>query len=283
MGEKISEMQSKLLEMFKWFHSFCEEHQLRYYVLGGTMLGAVRHNGFIPWDDDIDVGMPREDYNRFIQLCVETQNERYIVEAPTDNNPEYQYLFAKVYDSKTTLIENLRKPILRGIYIDVFPLDGIGNTKKEATKNYSKLSWRINLEMMIVCAIRKERVWYKNLAVIFGHLISPLFVSERKLNKAITRLAESRSFDTEKYIGNFFGAWGIKEIMPREYFGKPTKYSFEGMQVYGPELADMYLKSLYNNYMELPPEEKRISHHDYLKIDLRNSYLGEGKEQQQIS
>ena len=127
-----NEMQTKLINMLKWYHEFCVTHKLRYYIVGGTMLGAVRHEGFIPWDDDIDVGMPREDYNRFLEICKGIQAHQYIVEAPTEENPEFKYLYAKIYDTTTTLVENVRNPINRGVFIDVFPLDGIGATEEDA-------------------------------------------------------------------------------------------------------------------------------------------------------
>lgn len=271
--EDIKQIQSILLDMFKWFQSVCQEHNLRYYVIGGTMLGAVRHKGVIPWDDDIDVGMPREDYNRFIALGSHLRESRYVIEAPREDNKDYQYLYAKVYDTTTTLVENVRYPAKRGLYIDVFPLDGVGNTKERAEKNGKRIINLINLEMMIICAIRKERKWYKNIGVLVGHMISPLFISERWLNNKIATLCEAHSFDEAQYVGNLVGNWGLKEIMPRAYFGQPKKYSFEGMEVYGPEDADAYLTALYGDYMKLPPEEKRVSHHDYLLMDLNLPYI----------
>ena len=124
----MNEMQSKLLDMMKWFHGYCEENGLRYYALGGTALGAVRHGGFIPWDDDLDVGMPRADYDRMISLCKNgTGNTRYRIEAPGQNR-DFIYPFCKAYDTETTLVENARIKAKRGVYIDIFPLDGIGNT-----------------------------------------------------------------------------------------------------------------------------------------------------------
>ena len=122
----MTETQRKLLTALQWFHHFCSEHNLRYYAVGGTCLGAVRHKGFIPWDDDIDVGMPRKDYKKFLELTSAIQdNELYKVEyLPSKHG--FTYPYCKLYDIGTTLIENSRYKIKRGIYIDVFPLDGIG-------------------------------------------------------------------------------------------------------------------------------------------------------------
>ena len=143
----VKDVQKKLLEMMKWFHSYCEKNEIKYYMIGGTMLGAVRHQGFIPWDDDVDIGVPRNDYNKLLTISkgLKPENSRYIIESYQDMNDDYEYPFAKVYDTSTTLIENKRKQTKRGIYIDVFPLDGIeGSTKEEAIHNYSHLMKKLN-------------------------------------------------------------------------------------------------------------------------------------------
>lgn len=121
----MTEIQLKLLDMLKWFHEFCIENKLRYYALGGTMLGAIRHKGFIPWDDDIDVGMPREDYDKMIELVIDKQDEKYRLEKPLQNK-DFVYQYCKLYDTSTTLVENTRYKTKRGVYLDIFPLDGIG-------------------------------------------------------------------------------------------------------------------------------------------------------------
>jgi len=115
------ELQKYLLEMIRWFHDFCESHNLRYYALGGTMLGAVRHQGFIPWDDDLDVGMPREDYEKLYTLMKYHPGDRYMLETPYSDAPEFNYCFSKLYDTETTLVENLKYKIKRGLYIDFSP------------------------------------------------------------------------------------------------------------------------------------------------------------------
>ena len=109
MGDtSMNDMQKKLVDMLQWYHEFCKKHNLNYYAVGGTCLGAVRHQGFIPWDDDIDVGMPREDYNRFEALMKEEGNSgKYVLEMPFENK-DFVYAYGKLYDTTTTLIENTR-------------------------------------------------------------------------------------------------------------------------------------------------------------------------------
>lgn len=262
-----------LLEMLEWFHKQCVKNNLRYYVIGGTMLGAIRHQGFIPWDDDVDVAMPRKDYIEFIKKYSYALHSSYIVEYPHETNKDYLYTTAKIYDTRTTLVERKRKNVVRGIYIDLFPLDGIGDTHEKAMHNYRKIYKLLRLHNMISCAFRDNRKWYKNLAIIVGRLISPLFFSERKLNQYINQLCTQQNFDETEYVGNLIGNWGYKEIMPRSFFGNPVEYTFEGIKVYGVEKPHEYLQALYSDYMKLPPVEKQVSHHDYAEISFDKSYL----------
>lgn len=147
----MNELQKKLVDILSWFHNLCNNNNLNYYAIGGTALGAIRHGGFIPWDDDIDVGMPRTDYEKFIKIA-NKYSKKYAIEYPGINK-DFLYPYAKIYDTQTTLIENKRYKIKRGIYIDVFPLDGIGNTKKESLKNFKKIDILINMLCSMSCAI----------------------------------------------------------------------------------------------------------------------------------
>ena len=141
----IKDIQNRLLEMLKFFHEYCVEHGLKYYLIGGSMLGAARHHGFIPWDDDIDIGLPRYDFDR---LSAMFENKgRFILETP--HTPENLcYPFSKLYDSTTTLVDNKRHKQVRGLYIDIFPIDGCGNSEEEAFKWYRKIE-RVKLLLKI--------------------------------------------------------------------------------------------------------------------------------------
>lgn len=269
----MNDLQIKMLEMMSWYHELCEKNNLRYYVVGGTALGAIRHKGFIPWDDDIDVGMPRADYEKFQEL-VRTADigTRYKVEFPSEKK-DFVYPYGKVYDTSTTLIEHTRYKTKRGIFIDVFPLDGLGNDKDEAISNFEAIDRKYNLLATEVCALRKERGWYKNLAIIIARCIPPFILSARKLIRQIEELSKKNSFDESVYAANAVGNWHKKEIMRREWFGKPTLYDFETIKVYGPENYHEYLTQLYGDYMKLPPKEKQVSHHDYMYFNTEKSYL----------
>ena len=273
----LSPLQARLLEMMKWFHQFCLKHKLRYYCLGGTMLGSQRHHGFIPWDDDIDIGLPRKDYVRLAELMKDDAYKPFVLETPYSKNTDYCYPYTKLYDTRTTLVENRRKNVVRGVFIDIFPLDGLGETEQESIQNYKKIDRKYNLLLSSVCSIRKERAWYKNLAILALKCVPPFLLSYRKLMVELDRLCASIDFDSSAWVCNCLGAYHFKEIMPRKYFGDPVLYQFEDTQIFGPEDYENYLTHLYGDWRQLPPVEKQKTNHDFVCLDLAKPYLTTGK------
>lgn len=278
--ETITETQKEqlkymLLEMLAWFHEFCQTHQLCYYILGGTMLGAVRHQGFIPWDDDIDLGMPRADYLRLRQIMEKQSQGRYILETPDSELPDYFYPGSKLYDTRTTLVEHNRYQIKRGIFLDIFPLDGIGDTREEAWKRFEPIRRKRNLLLTLTTGIRQGRSDLKNLAVLLMRAMPDWVISKKKLLHSLDRTCASWDFDCCQWVGNLVGNWMERELMPRSVLGEPTLYRFEGLWVYGPEQYDAYLTALYGDWRQLPPVEKRVSHHDFLLLDLEQPWQEE--------
>lgn len=269
----MTDNQEKLFVMLKWFHEYCQNNDINYYLIGGTLLGAVRHKGYIPWDDDLDVALYRDDYNKLISsMGNQIFNNAYKLETPLSSN-DYVYPFCKIYDINTTLVENTRYKTKRGIYIDIFPIDGIGNSEEEALQNYRKISFYNNLLNTRICAIAAHRSFLKNTAIIISRIIPDFLIDWKKIIAKINKIASSKKVEENDYIVNPFGNWKEKEIFRKEWFGKPLNYTFEGYTVLGPQNADAVLNHMYGNYMELPPVEKRKTHHDYLFCDLEKSYL----------
>lgn len=275
--KKLSDLQLKLLEMLAWFDSFCRENNLTYYALGGTMLGAARHQGFIPWDDDIDVGMPREDYAKLEKIMNGKQFDNYVLETPNSKNRDFCYSFSKLYDVTTTLVENCRKPMIRGIYLDIFPLDGLGEDKKLGEIWYKRIKLEKLFYVSRITSLRKGRDIKKNIAVVISRMIPNIFVDNVKLRKDIDKKCQRYSLEKSAYGGNLLGNWGLKEITPVEIIGEPVEYQFENIKIYGFKDCDTYLTHVYGDWRKLPPKEKQVTHHDFVMYDLNKSYLDKNK------
>lgn len=271
----LTPLQTKLLEMLKWFDGFCRENGLTYYAIGGTLLGAVRHQGFIPWDDDIDVGMPRNDYEKLAKLMGNNIFEHYCLETQNSDKEDYCYPYSKLYDVGTTLIEHYKTPLIRGVFLDIFPLDGLGPDKNAGLAWFRKINRQYHFYLTRVAAERKGRSGYKNMAIRLSQMIPQFLIHNTRLRKSLDEMCRKYAYDASQWGGNLVGNWGIREIMPLKMFGSPKEYDFEDVKIYGPEDYDGYLTNLYGNWRQLPPVEKQISHHDFISLDLEKSYLGD--------
>lgn len=253
----IEEVHSILLDIAKEFHNICVRHNIPYYMLGGTMLGAVRHKGFIPWDDDMDFGIPREYYNEFTKHAIKELPEPYKI--LTAENSEYIIFgFNKIINANTSISEfhssNTNEKI--GINIDIFPLDKVDG-RVGMFSRYWFLCKLIKLQATLF-------IDPKNKSFVKKCIIYPLKKILRFKKKTIPsyinrEINRSKSSISNK-IANIYGAWGVKEIVYKEIMGEPKLYNFENTELYGVADYDKYLKSLYNNYMQLPPENKRRIH-----------------------
>lgn len=248
------------LNMLKYVHDFCKKQGIKYFLAYGTLLGAVRHRGFIPWDDDIDICMLRSDYEKFIR---EFESEQYGICIP--GVAQYNYPFVKIFDKNTILDETItaRKTIF-GVYIDIFPLDYFPRDRKVI----KKLSHYRNIVDIKNCKWKNNRGILKNLAIytakIFYCLCSP-----EKICKKIDLIASAVPQGEE--LSDL--VWGAKsgEGLPKELFDEICNMKFEDLTFYGLKEYDAYLTKMYGNYMRLPPEEKRVSNHTFDAYLIQNS------------
>lgn len=263
------QLHDSLLSMMKDFHSFCLCHGIRYYIIGGTALGAKRHEGFIPWDDDMDVGIPREDYEKLFSLRDELPDYLEIKFQGNDRNCPIPYF--KLINKNTTLIESYYENYVEGLYIDLFPLDyAIKNSKKDYARRK-----RIYSLFMKICwkkTTKKKKGLLRKAYQLYCRCFSDRTLYG-KLFSLMTALPESES---DSYA-NFLGAYGEKECILKSYFGVPTLYKFEDAEFYGPSNIEGYLTFLYGDYMILPPPEKRVFKHgfSYLSLSLPYKEYGE--------
>ena len=155
------------------------------------------------------------------------KNNNYVLETPYMDAKDYIYSYCKLYNTTTSMTELTRKNCSRGIFIDIFPIDGIGNNKKEIAKNYRKIDILNMFLAMRVCAIRKERKWYKNLSIRLARMIPDCIINEKKLARKIDQECSRRNMKQYKYCGNLMSTYRSREIMKTKFYGTPTLYKFE--------------------------------------------------------
>jgi lipopolysaccharide cholinephosphotransferase len=258
--EEFKKIQLNLLEEFT---SFCDKNNLRYFLGYGSLIGAIRHHGFIPWDDDIDLMMPRPDYEKFIKEYNKTTNSsNFVYSLNTDSN--YIYPFAKLANTKTLLVEDVNRDQI-GINIDIFPIDGLPTNKLLSELHISFVRFFRKITFWKLIRTRKEYGISKNIALRIIQLICKLFPTRLSsfLNNFFSKLY---NFENSKYVAHNVWGYGSKEKCRRELFQNYTYVDFEDLKVKTMIGYDEFLRNIYGEYMKLPPQEKRVSVHSFLKV-----------------
>lgn len=260
----IRVLQQRIINNLSVIDRVCHEHGLRYYLWAGTMLGAVRHKGFIPWDDDMDICMPRPDYEQLVAHWHEWLPAPFeFISHETD--PTYPYPFGKIEDSSTTVLERPDFKFLEGIYIDVFPIDGVPGAEAARRSHFRWYHfWRHLLFLRGRDPFKHghgPRSWFPWLL----HKVLSLRWLQHKVRSYMTRY----DYDKSEYVCDYDD--GLRGVIEKRVLGTPVPYQFEDRQFLGVEHYDEYLSNKYGSYMELPPKEKQIQHHFY-RLLLDRSY-----------
>lgn len=255
----LTEQKVILLSIFRHFDLFCRQNNIGYFLCGGTLLGAIRHKGFIPWDDDIDIMMLREDYERFIKLYHENDQSDFHVYTHRINH-KYPYPYAKLDYCNTIFKEEIVGAIDIGVNIDIFPIDKVPDSFLSRKMLIIISSTLIKILTLKRLPVKKRRGITKNLYLFFSHFIfSPL--SFQFLVKLLDKNALRYRNRQTNHKGVVVWGCGMREIMPADCYEKVIHAKFEDIECFLPQKYDVYLKSLFGDYMKLPPIEKRITHH----------------------
>ena len=254
----INDLKVIQMDILEVIDEFCEEHNIRYSLACGTLLGAIRHKGYIPWDDDIDIYIPRPDYKRLIAEFPKIFKGRYKISS-IERDPQCERPFAKAYDDLTIIKEfaNVKEEI--GVNIDIFPVDEVPIGKKWEIYN-KKRKRQVLLYISKRVRVCSTRSLSKNLTLLFLHAIT-FFYSSRQLAIKINRLAQVNN--GKGYDHYFECCQGILQKQPfkKSLFNNLIYIPFEDRQFKAFADYDHYLKKGFGNYMEMPPIEKRVTHH----------------------
>ena len=259
--EKILlKIQEEELKLLKEFIRICSQNNIRYFALGGSLLGAVRHKGFIPWDDDMDLGIPRNDFDKFINgIDFNKYNKNYILESSEVNLGVFQY---KLKSGVQVFGEKYE------VCLDIFPLDGVPvNRFKKLYFERKILFYRMLYKFSVIDqVVDKDRGAFENLLFKIAKLLKlNKFISTSLMNCKLNKLIKTYDYSSSRYVGNILGRYRSKEIVEKNFFGKGVLLPFEDIYINCPVNYDCYLKNIYCDYMQLPPVEDRIPHFEELK------------------
>ena len=271
MNSELRKVQLLQLEVLKVVTKICEKYNIKYFLTGGTLLGAIRHQAFIPWDDDLDIGMTRENYDKFIQVAQKELGEQYFLQN-WDTEPNFAMPYSKIRINNTQYVEknSANVDMNKGVYVDIFPYDNKPNSKIK--RNIQKYKTYI-LKRLLLANLnyvlwesnqKKKKFVYKLLKVISN------VIGTKRLRKMLQK--ETTRYSKEKNVAelvNISSSYTYeKEVLMKQWIDKLEKTQFEDDLFYIPFESEKYLSRLYGNYMELPPEDKRYNRHNIIKVDI---------------
>ena len=256
---ELNEMRTIQMNITEVFHDFCVKNGIMYSLGCGSLLGAIRHNGYIPWDDDIDVYMKREDYKKLVKTFPSRLNEHYAL-VTLERDKTWNRSYGKIYDDRTFLVEPMGKLGKQlGINIDVFPIDYVPENRLK-WKCYDKVRRFLQYSISAkITRLRKNRKLSLNMMVVLLKVIWS-FLSVRKLGQLCDYFAQIYNGKESKYLFETSQGERVKEPFLASAFDEVILHDFEDRKFYIMKGYDEYLSKSYGNYMQLPPEDKRYTH-----------------------
>lgn len=272
----MTELQKRELEILKEFLKICTELNLTYYLVCGSALGAVKYKGFIPWDDDIDVALPRKDYEIFLKLAQELLPKWcFLQNHKTDS--KFHLVGSKLRDSRTTYVEQMceKLPINHGVFIDVFPLDGQWKNYKEYVlfrRAQKEVESRRRVHLIYNRLSPKNILSLRTNYYYWMNRIFKMYDNTQNVIAKYDKIISSYDVECSEIWCNHANSISSLEYAPREQYGNGIMMKFEGLDVRVPERYDEYLTQKYGNWRDDLPEEQKIGHHYAKVIDLARPY-----------
>lgn len=263
----IEEIQEVSVEILKKVADICEEQHLTYFLAYGTLIGAIRHHGYIPWDDDVDIMMPRPDYEKLLAYFRKNATSLMPLQMMNDETAkDYPYMISRVSDSRYVLDVTNEKSYGIGIFIDIYPLDGLGNDRETALKLIDKGK---NLSSLIFLSTRQYFHKGNTKTIVKTLLKIPAFIYAKLCRKKFfvkksLQLAALNKYKDSKYVGCvIWPTYREREIFDKDLFTESIMVDFGKYKFRTPKRYDEVLTQIYHEYMQLPPEEDRVAHHLY--------------------
>lgn len=260
----LREIQLKSLEILMDIDKVCRENSIEYFVIFGTLIGAIRHNVFIPWDDDIDIGMARADYNKFLLYYKEKGKFRIVNSQSESKCP---YMISRISDDRFKLETEYGSKYDIGIFVDVYPYDGLGNNKSSIHKmvklssRYSKGLAR-SIENNPVIAVNNLHNGIKKWLLLVSYIL-PKIKGVNYYREKLNNIIKKYSYEDSKYVGCAIWALVEKECIEKKWIEEIIDVEFEGNLVRAPKFYDEILRFNFGDYMQFPPVEERVGHHFY--------------------
>ena len=269
--EVLKAVQAVELNILKDFINICEKHSLEYFGIAGTGIGALRHQGFIPWDDDIDIGLPRKDYEKFLKYAKTELKDSYIV-MNCEENENYPLMTTRLMKKGTVFREFALKDVKceLGIFLDIYPFDNLSDNKSKARRQmleawfFSKLLILRNLPFPVVSAKGWKRKIIHAICLIIHNLLKLLGLSKKKIYQRCKKIGCRYNNIPTKRINYFYDTTPTMNVYYREEIYPLKKMKFEDLMLNFPKDMDRNLTNMYGDYMSLPPKEKRKNHYPYL-------------------